>query len=81
MESSSLNFGPEDILAFEEVYGSSGELHEIHITLKDGSHCVHKELRRMCEILAMLKELKIRERTQLPALPTNVRRLFSFRLL
>ena len=79
MQSSSLNFDPEDILAFEEVYGSSGDLHEIHITLKDGSHHVYKELCEMCEILAMLKELKIGERTQLPVLPTKVRR-FSFRL-
>ena len=69
-----LNFGPEGILAFEEIYGSSGDLQEIHITLKNGSHYVYKELRVMCEILAILKELKIEERTQLPALPTKVRR-------
>ena len=67
MESSSLNFGPDDILAFEEIYGSSGELHEIHVTLKDGSNFLFKELGGMCEILAVLKELKNRERTRLPA--------------
>ena len=75
----SLNFGPEDILAFEEVYGTSGELHEIHITLKNGSHQLYKELREICEILDVLKELKTRERTQLPARPTKLR-LFGFEL-
>ena len=81
MESSSLNFRPEDILSFEEVYGSAGELHEIHITLKDGSHYLYKELSGMCEILVVLKELKNRGRTQLPDLPTKARpRWFRFSL-
>ena len=69
----SIEFGPDDILAFEEIYVSSGELNEIHVTLKDGSHYLFKELLAMSEILAMLKELKNRERTQLPAHPTKVR--------
>ena len=77
MENLPLNFGPDDILAFEEIYGSSGELHEIHVTLKDGSNFLFKELSEMCEILAVLKELKNRKRTQLPALPTKSR---AFRL-
>ena len=64
-----LTFSPQDILAFEEIHGSSGELHEIHVTLRDGSSLVFKELSEMCEILAVWKELKHRERTRPPGLP------------
>ena len=67
------------MLAFEEIYGSTTELQEIRINLKDRSHYRYKELREMCVILAVLKKLKNQEQTQLPALPTKVRR-FGFNL-
>ena len=74
-----LNFGSEDILAFEEVHSSSsGELQEIHITLKDGSHSVYKEMVEICEVLDVLKELKNRAQTAFPALPKKRRRFGLF---
>jgi hypothetical protein len=73
MENLPLGFGPDDILAFEEIHGSSGELQEIHVILNDGSRHLCKELLDMGEILAMLKELENRKRTQLLALSTKVR--------
>ena len=74
-----LNFGTEDILAFEDVFGPSGEVQAVHVTLKDGSHHCYQELHEVCEILALLRDLKNRERPPLPVLSTKPRRWsFSF---
>ena len=55
---SKLNFGPQDILAFEDVLSPSGELLGIQVTLRDGSEHLCQKIDEIGEVLAMMRKLK-----------------------
>jgi hypothetical protein len=53
-----LDFGPEDILAFEDVISPSGEMLGVRVTLSDGSERLCQTTDEIFEVLAMVKKPK-----------------------